>query len=335
MAAWVIFALSGVAVVLAGIRLARSGDVIAEESGLGGAWVGAVFIAIATSLPELATDFFAVRQGQHDLAIGDLFGSSMANMLILALLDLFMWRQRVLTRVAVNQALVGLLGISVTVLAVAGVVAEVDVVFLGIGWAPLLIAGTYLVGVQLLHHNRAEPPFEPVSVSPEHDAHMAGRRSVALRRSIAEFFGATVVILLSAPFLARSAGNIAVELGVATGVIGIILLALTTSLPEVTVTVVALRGGSIDLAVGNLLGSNCINMMLFLFLDMAHGPGSLLREASASALIAGIFAILLMAQTSFEILNKAERRVHVLEPDALFRIATYALGIYLVIRAGG
>jgi cation:H+ antiporter len=98
MAAWFIFALSGVAVVLAGIRLTQSGEVIAEETGLGGAWVGAVFIAIATSLPELATDFSAVRQGEHDLAIGDLFGSSMANMLILALLDLFLWRQRVLTR---------------------------------------------------------------------------------------------------------------------------------------------------------------------------------------------------------------------------------------------
>jgi cation:H+ antiporter len=334
MAAWVIFALSGVAVVLAGIRLTQSGEVIAEETGLGGAWVGAVFIAIATSLPELATDFSAVRQGEHDLVIGDLFGSSMANMLILALLDLFLWRQRVLTRVAVNQALVGLLGISVTALAVAGVVTDLDLTFLGIGWAPLLIAGTYLVGVRLLHHNRAEPPFEASPAG--HDPHSFGalRRSPAFRRSILEFFGATAVILLTAPFLARSAAGIAAELGVATGVIGIILLALTTSLPEVTVTVVALRGGSIDMAVGNLLGSNCINMMLFLFLDMAHGPGSLLREASTSALIAGVFAILLMAQTSFEILNKAERRVHLLEPDALFRIATYALGIYLVVRAG-
>lgn len=120
----------------------------------------------------------------------------------------------------------------------------------------------------------------------------------------------------------------------APGVIGIILLAITTSLPEVTVTVVSVRQGSIDMAVGNLLGSNCINMVLFLFLDIAEGPGSILPQASSPALIAGLFAILLMAQTSFEVLNKAERRVHMLEPDALFRIATYALGIYLVVRAG-
>lgn len=185
MSAWIIFSLSGLVVVLAGVRLTRSGDTIAEETGLGGAWVGAVFIAIATSLPELATDYFAVRLGEYDLAIGDLFGSSMANMLILALLDLFLWRQRVLTRVAVNQALVGLLGISVTVLAVGGVVIDLDVSLMGIGWAPLLIGGTYLMGVRLFHHNRVEPPFEPRHGAHEHgDPASSMRSSATVRRSV-------------------------------------------------------------------------------------------------------------------------------------------------------
>src|SRR5690606_41429987 len=79
---------SAVAVVLAGVALARSSDVIAARTELGRVWVGSIFLAMATSLPELVTDISAVRLGAADLAAGDLFGSGMANMLILAAIAL-------------------------------------------------------------------------------------------------------------------------------------------------------------------------------------------------------------------------------------------------------
>lgn len=81
------FVLSAVAVIAAGVVLARAGDVIAARTRLGSVWVGTIFLAGATSLPELATDVAAVRMGAPDLAAGDLFGSTMANMLILGLVS--------------------------------------------------------------------------------------------------------------------------------------------------------------------------------------------------------------------------------------------------------
>lgn len=83
-----VFGLSAGAVGGAGIVLARSGDAIAERTGLGGLVVGMFLLAGATSLPEIATDMSAALAGAPDLAVGDLFGSSMANMAILALVDL-------------------------------------------------------------------------------------------------------------------------------------------------------------------------------------------------------------------------------------------------------
>ena len=77
-----------VIVVVAGTFLARIGDEIAEHTGLGRIFVGALFIAIAMSLPELGTDVAAAASDAPNLAIGDLFGSSMADMAILALVDL-------------------------------------------------------------------------------------------------------------------------------------------------------------------------------------------------------------------------------------------------------
>jgi cation:H+ antiporter len=80
--------LSGGAVVIAGILLGRSADLIADRTGLGEMWTGWVLLAAATSLPEFVTDVSAVRLDAANLAAGDLFGSSLTNMAILAVLAL-------------------------------------------------------------------------------------------------------------------------------------------------------------------------------------------------------------------------------------------------------
>jgi cation:H+ antiporter len=109
MPAWLLFTLTAIVVIVAGARLARDGDTIAARTGLGATWVGAILVAGATSLPEISTDVAAVRQGNVDLAVGDLFGSSMANMTILALADLFTRQCRLLGESAVNQAMIAAL----------------------------------------------------------------------------------------------------------------------------------------------------------------------------------------------------------------------------------
>jgi len=111
------FLASGVVVVFAGTALARSADAIAETTKVGRLWIGSVLLAGATSLPELATDISAVRMGAPDLAVGDLFGSSMANMLILAVIDLLPPRRQVLQHAAFDHALAAGLAISLNAMA--------------------------------------------------------------------------------------------------------------------------------------------------------------------------------------------------------------------------
>jgi cation:H+ antiporter len=317
---WSVFAVAALAVILAGSRLSRDGDALAELTGLGGAWIGAILVAAATSLPELATDIFAVQAGERALAVGDLFGSCMANILILAVADLLTTQVRVLTRVNINQVLVGLQAMLLLAFAAAGIVAHLHFALAGIGWGPLMVGIGYVVGMRLLHVNRAEPPFETEA---EAEAHRA--RMPRLRIAVAGFLVSSAVILIAARFLATSAAEIAGILGVSGGFIGMVLVAVTTSLPEVTVTIAAVRSGSYDLAVGNLLGSNCFNMAILLLLDVIDGPGPLLAHVGQDLLIGALFAVLL---------NKSEKRVWYLEPDAVFLILTYAAGLYLTYRLG-
>lgn len=329
MPAWLIFALSGAAVVLAGTRLAHSGDVIAEGTGLGKTWVGAILVAAATSLPELTTDSFAVHQGHASLAIGDLFGSSMANMLLLAVADIALTRVRVLTRVAINQAIVGTLAIILMAIAVAGVLTEPGLAIFGLGWAPLFIGFSYIAGMRLIYQNREGPPFTTVG-----EAKRAEKTSPSLRNALIGFAVATIVILVAARFLASSASDLAVQLGLDSGFFGVAILAMTTSLPEVAVTVASVRAGSYDLAVGNLLGSNVFNMVILIPLALIYRSGPLLGQADQSVLVGALFAIFLTSLTVLEVLNRSERRVWYLEPDAVFRIFVYLFGLFLSFRVG-
>jgi cation:H+ antiporter len=155
-----------------------------------------------------------------------------------------------------------------------------------------------------------------------------------LRQAAVGFGIATVIILITARFLASSAAEVAGQLGISTGFMGIAILALATSLPELVVAVTSVRAGAYDLAVGNLLGSCAFNMVILLALDLADGPGSLLAGVEPAVLVGAVFGVIMLSQVSLEVLHRAERRVWFVEPNALLLVATYALALYCTFQAG-
>jgi cation:H+ antiporter len=268
------------------------------------------------------------------MAVGGLFGASMSNMLILAFADLLMLQQRMLTRVAVNQTLLGSLAIALTAIAAAGALTG-DALMLGpIGWAPMLIALGYLSGMRLLYSSRSQPPFETMGHVEGQNARPHHLSPDTLQRALIVFALWAGVVFVAANTLVDSAA-VADDFGLSRGFVGVTLIAFTTTLPEVSVAVASVRRGAYDLAVGNLLGANCMHMVLLLVLDMVHGSGSVLAEVEPATLLAAMFAILLMALTLIEVLARSERRMWLIEPDALLRMGMYLLGVVLIFRIGG
>jgi len=324
---WLSFLLSALAVVVAGARLARDGETIAEGTGVGSMWIGAILVAGATSLPELLTDVNAVLQENMSLAVGDLFGSNMANMMILALADLATREPRLLTRVAINQALVGTLAIALTLVAAVGVLVHGGALA-GLGWPTLIIGVSYVAGMRVIYQNRPEPPFRT-----EAEVAAAKPSPAAMRRAMVGFAVASLVVLVAAPALARSAAGLADQIGISHSFAGMVLLAITTSLPEAAVSVAGVRAGSYNLVVGNLLGSNCFNMAVLVPLDLVDGRGSLLAALDPALAVAGLVGAILMAVALMEVLNKSERRVWVIEPGPAIMVLTYLAGMLLSFRA--
>jgi cation:H+ antiporter len=317
-----VFFVSAACVAIAGARVAGYGDDIAEGTGLGELWVGAFLVAAATSLPELATDLNAVLLDRPGLAVGDLFGSSMANMAILAIADLATRRTRMLTRVTVNQAMVASLATCLTLVATIGILSTWDLSIAGVGFSSIVIGLAYVAGMRLLHSNRDAPPFRS-------EAELAARKRERrdLSKAFVGFGVSALVILVTAPFLASSAAGLSDRMGIGDAFAGMVLLAVVTSLAEASVSFHSVRAGAYGLAVGNLLGSNCFNMAALLPLDIVYRNGPLLGAVDGRLAIGGLFAILLMALATLDVLNRSERRWWIVEPGPALMLAVYLIGL--------
>ncbi|MEW6268714.1 MAG: hypothetical protein AB1689_05380 [Thermodesulfobacteriota bacterium] len=325
---------SAAVVGFAGVRLARDGDAIAARTRLGGLWVGSVFVAVATSLPELMSDVSAVLLGAPDLGVGGLFGSNISNMLTLAIVSLVPGRD-VFRRAAIDNALAASLAITLTASAAICVLLQPRESVLGVGVGPLLLALGYVAGVRTLFRN-SELARTAARVEEMGDEAKTVRAGTApetdhqeLRRAIRGFVLAAAVILVAAPLFAASANALAEATGLAKSFVGTWLVAIATTLPELVTSLAAVRIRAYDLAVGNLFGSNAFNMSLFLALDLA-APGSIFAAVSPVHALSGLIAMVLMGIGLAAIVYRAAGRLAALEPSAALMMVLYAVGIWLV-----
>lgn len=335
---WLIFLGSAVVIVYAGTKLSRYGDQIAEKTGLGGLWVGALLMAGATSLPEVFTTVSASLLDAPNLAVGDLLGATMTNMLTLGAVDLYYRQKRVWQRVALEHALVASLAITLTGITGFFVLLDTDVTLWGVGVGSLVLAVIYVLGMRLVFLQedlkRRERERESVIHAVE-GKRRAGGSPPGLRRASVGFAAAALAILVAAPLLADSAVKIAEATGISTTFIGTSLVAITTSLPELVTTFAAVRLGAFDLAVGNLFGSNAFNMCVMFFADVAYRPGSLLNAVNNTHAVTALVGILLMNVGLMGIIYRAKKRFPLIEPGGVLIVVGYLLGMWMLFRLGG
>jgi len=233
--AWLIFIASSVVIVLAAIKLAEYGDVIAVRTRLGGLFIGALLLAGATSLPELVTAISSIQQTVPNLAAGNFFGSNMFNMFLLAVLDMIFFQARILRRVAFTHALTAALAVSLGGLVVFFMLANIDWKIGWIGIDSLIVMLVYIGGIRLIQTQgrQSGAAMEPAVAVPS---------SVpSLRRALLGFGAATAVLILVVPFLVSSSTDIARITGLGTGFVGTVLVASVTSLPELVSALAAIR----------------------------------------------------------------------------------------------
>lgn len=329
---WANFAIFGFAaaiVWLAGTRLSRYADVIAERTGLGRAFVGLVLLATATSLPEIATTSTASLDGNAPLAMNNLLGSVVTNTAVLAVADLFVARYA-LSYITPRPVLL-LEGSSVVLLAavaLAGMTVAGLVPVFGIGLWSVLIFGVYLLLVYLLHNYEGQwQPVDLPEATVEEEAREARRQSYG-QGSIwplgLKFAAGSAVILAAGFTLARVGDALAVQTGLGGSFVGFALLALATTLPEVSTTIEAVRLGAYGMAFSNVFGSSAFVLALILPADILYRPGPILAAVEQSSLFAGAAGIVLTAVYLMGLIERKDRTILGLGYDSFAVLVLYA-----------
>jgi cation:H+ antiporter len=287
---WAQFAATALVIVLAGVRLARYGDVLGEKTGLGRSWIGVVLLAATTSLPELITGFGATALAAlPDIALGDVLGSCMFNLLILSLMDAVQ-PEPISARAHQGHAL--FIGFGLLLVGVAGVGLVADRRLPALGWiglySPILIA-LYFVAMRVIFtHEQHRRLLETQEVAEE-----LRYAETTLRSAVWHYGLAAVAVVAAALWLPQSGAELARQTGLGEAFVGSLFIAITTSLPEIVVSLAAVRIGAIDLGIGNVLGSNLFNLLILGLDDLFYRRGPLMADAGASHSIS-VGAIVMM-----------------------------------------
>lgn len=312
---------TGAVLIVAATSLTAAADAIAERSGTSRLWIGAVLVAGATSLPELAVDVSAVRMAAPNIAAGDLFGSSMANMLVLALIDLWPSQRRLLRSVALDHSLAACFAIVLGAIAALAVLLRPTYDVFGLSLASVLLVVVYLAGIRVIYRQTEQRGETPPA------GH--ARAALSLRGALARLALSAVAILASAPWFAFAAKELAELSGLTSTFVGTFLVGMSTSAPELVSSLAAVRIGAFDLAVGNLFGSNAFNMIIFFVLDLVS-PGPLFASLDPAHAVTALFGIVLMALGAAAIVYRAERRYWLVEPDSLLMVVCYLIAAWLI-----
>lgn len=257
--------------------LVRGAAGIAERFGTPPLVIGLTVVAMGTSAPELAVTTGAALSGAGDVALGNVVGSNLFNLLVVLGLTALIGGlhvDRVLLRLEA-PLLVVLTG--VVLLAARDGLQQWE--------GGVLLVGAVAFTLALLRRARRD------TAEPDPLAAPAGHRSL---RADAGLVGAGLVLLtVGAQLLVRGATDIATGLGVSQVVIGLTVVAAGTSLPELATSVVAAARGQRDIAVGNVLGSNLLNLLVVLGVGVVASSGGLAVDA---AILGQDLPVLLVAQ---------------------------------------
>jgi len=326
---WIRFLISAAIVVITAIKLAEYGDIIAVRTHLGGVIVGTIFLAGATSLPELVASVSAFRAGVPNLAAGNLFGSNMVNVLLLALVDLVNYQVPLLRRIAISHALTAALTTILVLVAVVSMMVEIDAKIGWVGIDSMLLISLYFGGVWLIQRESHTAAGAPAAAAVE-----PGADFPSLARGIIGFLVTAVILILVVPQLVSASSDIAEITNLGTGFVGTALLSVVTSLPELIAALAAMRMHAFDMAVGNLFGSSVFNMLAVGLADFFYLDGRFLGAVDPNFMLVGLLSLLLINMALIGNLARVERKFFFVEIDAIAIIIVYILGMFLLFVRG-
>jgi len=325
---WLGFIVCTSVIFYSGTKLSRYGDIIAEKTGLGRTWVGVVLMASVTSLPELVTGISSVTYaGVPDIAVGDILGSCVFNMLILALLDA-VYRMMPISAKA-HQGNILSAGFGILLLSVVAIS-----LFLGNTVSPLGWIGPYSILFVIIYFIAMKLVFtyekRKIAAFMKEKAAEMKYEDISLRTALTNYCVNGAIVIVAATFLPKIGEGIAEITGLGQTFVGNIFIAFSTSLPEVVVSITAVKIDAIDLAIGNLFGSNIFNILILAIDDIFFIKGPILSHASQNHIISALSAVAMTTTAVIGLTYRAEKKKLFLAWDSMGISLLYVINLILL-----
>jgi len=338
MLAWLKFIICAMLILYTGYKLSYYGDMICEKTSITRSLMGFVFLSMATTLPEFITSLGSITiVNSPNLAAGNALGSILINLMVIALLDLVQGKGALLYEVSTNHILSG--GLCIIALGFMALflflrsVLNIQWGLFNLGLDSLLLLLVYALGLRLMFGYKDKHKDEEKSGKKAKKG-LPPHKPIHLRSIIFRFSLCFIAIIFLALWLAKIGGEIVEVMGWNAALVGTFFLALATSLPELIVSLTALRF-AVDMAIGNILGANFLDVMILPVCDVFFRRGEILSYVSSIHLITLLLAIIITAIVIIGLIYRSRKSFLRLGWDAIAMIATFVLGSYFLIVFSG
>lgn len=326
---WAQFAIATAIIICAGYKLSHYGNQIATRTGLGQTFMGIVLFSTITSLPELSVCITSTSVvGAPDLAVGNAFGSNLFNLLLIAVLDIVQGKGAILDRLSPGHVLAASIGIllaGITILCI-GLGLSFNLGFIGLESIILILL--YVLGIRILYRHETlgsqEGTFEV-------------QKSTEIRRgkSLYIFFAIGAIAIVGAGiWISVTADAIARATGWGRSFIGSFMLAVVTSVPELAVGIPLVRMGALDMAIGNLLGSNIFNITIIPVADIFFPQGAILAYVSGDHILTAVLGIVMTNIVIMDLIYRARKVPWRVGWGSISIITLYFLGSIALFKLG-
>ncbi len=287
---WLQFFGSAILIIIAGMQLTRSAEKISNALNMSTAWAGALLLPLATSLPELVVSRRAVIIGSPDLAGGNIYGSIIFNLVLIALIDLLQGAGPLTARRKRGFIVSALFCVVIISFSSLAILLSLPYRIGWVGIDSLLVLLIFLWGSSAIV--RLEKKTKKTART-ERENESSPRSELA--SAILRFSLAALVIIFAGSILTDAADAIARETGLSQTLVGSIFVAVSTSLPELVTITTAVRLGLVEMAVANVFGANFFNVLLLFFADVFYRQGLLFSSLSPDNLVVALMGVILTA----------------------------------------
>lgn len=284
------FVVCSLLIMASGNLVAKCGHRIARGMNWHDGFVGVLFLAFATSMPEFFTSISSVPQvfavNKINLGFGDAMGSLVINLMLVSILDLSIKRGRLLQLASRDHIATG--GYTMLLLAFLAIFTflrqyyKIGFSIFNIGIESFIIIGIYIWGMKAIFKKRH------VEENPKTTSELD-------KSQWAQFLALLVAIFILGIWLANIGNKIVDETNINQNFIGTCLLAFSTSLPELAVSLSALRMGSVNMCIGNVLGSNFFDVCIIPMMDIVYRRAPILLSIDVINIFTTLLAFMLTA----------------------------------------